>query len=394
MRAKRVMMGLMLAAGVLAVSGCALGTPVAATNVTDISATLNADIGSNQSGAALYWFRYGTTTDYGTTTPDRTLTFPAGHTSNDPRVPVSEPLSGLAPDTTYHYEVCTSPGAQPGSRGCSPQDKTFTTGPAGGVSGIAFTSFRDSGTGGGWEIYHMDADGGNQTRITNTPTFEVEPVWSPDGRKLLYYKGPSGNVHLYSANADGSNEQRLTSAAGDDYEAKWSPDGAKVAFRSDRDGNPEIYVMNADGSQQTRLTSDPQPDQNPDWSPDNRRIVWQRASTLKTMVSDGSDVQDAGAIGNFPAWSPDGRTIAFTGGQQLIGFLSLDTGQVTGFGGHDGVSANTVDWSPDGSKLTFEWYAGSPASQNVYAVNRDGTGMTNISQDPQGAIMPNWSARP
>ena len=42
-------------------------------------------------------------------------------------MPVSEPISGLAADTTYHYRICTSPGAQAGSRGCVKQDERFTT---------------------------------------------------------------------------------------------------------------------------------------------------------------------------------------------------------------------------------------------------------------------------
>ena len=50
---------------------------------------------------------------------------------------VSEPISSLAPGTTYHYRVCTSPGAQPGSRGCTQQDRTFTTVSAGGKRYIA-----------------------------------------------------------------------------------------------------------------------------------------------------------------------------------------------------------------------------------------------------------------
>ena len=129
---------------VLLVSGCSLGTAKPATYVTDISATLNAEVSSNQAGEVLYWFEYGTTTEYGNVTPDRSLTFSEGHTSDDPPVPVSEPIAGLEPDTTYHYRACSSPGAEAGSRGCTNLDQTFTTGPAGASrSGIAFRSDRD-----------------------------------------------------------------------------------------------------------------------------------------------------------------------------------------------------------------------------------------------------------
>ena len=67
--------------------------------------------------------------------------------------------------------------------------------------------------------------------------------------------------------ADGSNQSRLTDNPYYDENLSWSPDGTKIAFASDRDGNGEIYVMNADGSNQTRLTSDPADDYYPSWSP-------------------------------------------------------------------------------------------------------------------------------
>ena len=56
-------------------------------------------------------------------------------------------------------------------------------------------------------------------------------------------------------NADGSNQTRLTNNPAIDISPSFSADGSKIAFVSNRDGNQEIYVMNADGSNQTRLTN-------------------------------------------------------------------------------------------------------------------------------------------
>ena len=68
--------------------------------------------------------------------------------------------------------------------------------------------------------------------------------------------------------ADGSNQTRLTNNPASDAQPAWSPDGTKIAFNSDRDGNFEVYVMDADGSNQTRLTNNPADDGGPAWSPD------------------------------------------------------------------------------------------------------------------------------
>ena len=78
-------------------------------------------------GEVTYWFEYGTTSEFGTATPDKTVTFPEGHDANGPKMQVSESITGLQPNTTYHYRICTSPGVQPGSRGCVNQEQTFTT---------------------------------------------------------------------------------------------------------------------------------------------------------------------------------------------------------------------------------------------------------------------------
>ena len=156
---------LLLALPALALAGCSLAQPRPATYVSDAGATLNAEVSSNQGGEVLYWFRYGTTADYGEVTPDRTLQFPPGHRAEDPPITVSEPIGGLEPNTTYHFQVCSSPGAEPGSRGCIDQDRTFTTGATGtGRSGFAFSSFMEEA------VYGMDSDGGNVVRLTDTPS--------------------------------------------------------------------------------------------------------------------------------------------------------------------------------------------------------------------------------
>ena len=105
-----------------------------------------------------------------------------------------------------------------------------------------------------YEIYVMNADGSNQTNLTNNSSQDKYPTWSPDGSKIAFYSMRDGNDEIYVMNADGSNQTRLTNNSDSDKYPLWSPDGSKIAFLKVMYPNWDIYVMNADGSNQTRLT--------------------------------------------------------------------------------------------------------------------------------------------
>ena len=114
----------------------------------------------------------------------------------------------------------------------------------------------------------MDADGGNQRRLTNSGDAHIhnsKPSWSPDGRRIAFASNREGSVKIYVMNTDGGQQRNRTrDMHGDD--PSWSPDGKHIAFVSERDGNKEIYTINADGRRNPRrLTDNPQADTDPAW---------------------------------------------------------------------------------------------------------------------------------
>ena len=147
---------------------------------------------------------------------------------------------------------------------------------------IAFVSRRD----GNPEIYVMDNDGGNQRRLTNNRHDDWSPSWSPDGKRIALVSDRDGHPdvipgwftsEIYVMDNDGGNQQKLTNNPSDDRNPSWSPDGKQIVFQSDRDEgdhNIEIYVMDADGSNPQNLTNNPTADYNPSWSPDGKRIAF------------------------------------------------------------------------------------------------------------------------
>jgi len=144
---------------------------------------------------------------------------------------------------------------------------------------IVFESHEDTGDSDDYPVFStskivvVDIDGSNERTLTAED--DHWPAWSPDGSKIAFESRRDGNYEIYVMNADGSNPTRLTenTAITDGYPV-WSPDGTKIAFISNRDGQRDIYIMNADGSKVTRLTENSFNESSLSWSPDGTKIAF------------------------------------------------------------------------------------------------------------------------
>jgi uncharacterized protein YjdB len=116
---------------------------------------------------------------------------------------------------------------------------------------IAFSSNR-AGT---FDLYVMDADGGQIRRITSDPGAETDPAWTPDGRRLVHTIGSGNRGQIAVAWIDGTGGRTLTNTPRGNQAPVVSPDGNSIAFASARDGNYEIYQMDIDGANPRRLTN-------------------------------------------------------------------------------------------------------------------------------------------
>lgn len=264
---------------------------------------------------------------------------------------------------------------------------------------IAFMSDRD----GSEQIYVMNADGSNPTRLTNGPANNRRPAWSPDGKKIVFASNRDGDFEIYVMDADGSNPTRLTNNPATDDQPAWSPDGTKIAFTSDRDGNTDIYVMNVDGSSPTRLTKYGPPWEVglASWSPDGTRIAYFEeicdpppdgcGGSTQIMNADGSDDHAVVAGGSRPAWSPDGGRLAFGTGQ--IWVLSLDgSGHIQVIDPRDiGGQHIEPNWSPDGARIVFvSTGCFACTTWSIYVMNTDGSGVFRLTHSTGSDHSPVW----
>ncbi len=135
---------------------------------------------------------------------------------------------------------------------------------------IVFQSSRD----GNFEIYTMNAEGENVRRITNSPTNDVTPAWSPDGEMIAFASDRDGSWDIYTVRADGTELRQVTRNQGTNTAPAWVDGGKKLLFVSTRDViNGDLYRMNPDGSGVERLTADSLVKDSPAMLPDESAVL-------------------------------------------------------------------------------------------------------------------------
>jgi Tol biopolymer transport system component len=288
-------------------------------------------------------------------------------------------------------------------------------------------------------LWTIAASGGEPVALTDGRHNVANPMWSNDGRRLVYVTNRAGAMDLWEQrvdeaghavgdpvpitagmgitsgafSADGkrlafsragrvSNVWRVPILA--DRPATWtdatqitaehayiefvdvSPDGRQLAVSSDRRGNQDLWLLPAAGGEMTQLTDDPTPDWNPRWSPDGKEIAFYAYRSgnrdIWVMPSRGGPARQLTFRPGFdwyPTWRPDGGAIAFRAEQPN----ASETWIVPAAGGQPRFFAKGAaeSWSPDG-----QWLAGRIGFQLI-GIRLDGTtsALLNI---PAGA---GWS---
>ncbi|MBI3942707.1 MAG: S8 family serine peptidase [Chloroflexi bacterium] len=205
----------------------------------------------------------------------------------------------------YHIWVVEPSGSNPRQLTFGNFSDTHPTWSADGRF-LAFASDRT----GDWDIFIMDADGANVRNLTQAPlASDSDPHWSHDGRLIAFSSNRTGNSDIWISEPSGRNPVNLTrTPSSEDYDPIWSPDDLYLAYTSQRAADNEIYVMTFDGRNPRNLTNAPSDERAPAWSPDGKQIAFatDRESQpgypnweIYVMDTDGSRQHN---ITNDPSW--------------------------------------------------------------------------------------------
>ena len=269
-----------------------------------------------------------------------------------------------------------------------------------GKRGIADTriAFANDSTG-KKEIYMVDYDGYNLTKLTRDNSISLLPRWSGDSSKIFYTTYRRKNPDVYYIDLKEGKIKPLIKSRGLNLIGGVSPDDKSLVLTLSRGDNPNIYIKDLESGALRRLTDKYGVDGSPSFSPDGKYITFvsNRSGNPQIYIMNLA-TQETRRITKMnwtdsPQWSPNGDWIVFAGRQAANHPIDIFITDITG----SQVRQLTSDagwnedptWSPDGRFIAFT--TTRAGKRQIYVMDADGSAPHLIANIRGNAFTPNWS---
>lgn len=237
-----------------------------------------------------------------------------------------------------------------------------------------------------------------------TQAYNLDLVPAPDGRRAVMIRIVGGREQLFTLNVDGTGEKQITHDDADHEDPAWSPDGSKIAFVLVKAGRKIVYLINPDGSGAKPVTPAKHSAIHPAFTPDGRAILYCTDDDLRPPEKNEAQIYSielatkklstviSGGVNTFPVMSPDGRKMAF---RKVIGDMNSEVFVANA----DGTRLKNLTnhhswegwpaWSPDGRTIAF---AGNRnAAWQIFLMNPDGTNLRLLAATEGRGTSPKWA---
>lgn len=265
---------------------------------------------------------------------------------------------------------------------------------------LAYASDKD----GNWNIYRQL---GNQTeQLTHSPSLELAPFWSPDGSTILYLSDRDERVEIYQQHLDTRIEEAVTvNMPLTANSPTMSPDAGWILLSAylPNEDQYDIFKISASGRDFTPLINTVDDEQGAALSPDGGSIVyfgnplgepaklyvWSLVDQSKREIPlDGILLESSYP----PAWSPEGKRVVLTGRRSEDDFeiyrVNIETGATRRLTDND-VDDFAPAWSPDGRWIAYStWQDGN---LNIYRMRSDGSDVVAMTDDAAFDVGSAWS---
>jgi Tol biopolymer transport system component len=257
----------------------------------------------------------------------------------------------------------------------------------------------------------LDSDNVAQVTFTSEGG-DFDPEIDPTGKWIIFASTRHREApDIYLQKIGGTTATQLTNDPARDIMPVFSPDGSKIAFASDRAGNWDLYLMDVNGGQAQQVTNNPTHDLHPSFSPDGRKLVYcsygDKSGQWEIVIADLINPSNRQILcsGLFPKWSPKGDRIVFQRARErgtrwfsvwTIDLVDGEARRATEIVAANNAAAITPSWSPDGQQIVFATVLNpantkdKPAQADVWVVNLDGTGRSNLTNSRFANLQPRW----